>query len=184
MNFQQQKQNLLNKIDKSQKKSIDKGIIPLVNKINKKPNYYTTSSCSGRIIILARKSHKKQDTKWHFSTHSTTTFKQVKDSLNSIPKQELWFRQEPLILHVCCKALEDAKKLLNTARDVFKRSGIITLNKRIVLEIIGSDALYTLIARNGKLLINDSYLKDLVKEANKKMKNNKKKITKFYNFFL
>ena len=181
MTFQTQKSNLLSKIDKSQKKSVDKEIAPLINTINKKPNYYTTSSCSGRIVILAKKSHKKQETKWHFITHKTATFKEIKTSLKTIPKQELWFRQEPIILHICCKTIEDAKKLLNTARKVFKRAGIITLNKKIIVEIIGTDAMYTIIARNKRLLINDSYLKDLIKEANSKLKTNKDKIKKFYN---
>ena len=180
MLFQKQKKDFLKKIDKSQKKSIDREIIPLVKAINKKPNYYTTSSCSGRIVVLEKKSPKK-GTKWLYSTHKKASFKEIKNSLKTIPKEELWFRQEPIILHVCCKTIEDAKKLLNAARKVFKRAGIITLNKKIIIEIIGTEFIYTIIAGNRKLLINDSYLKELVKEANKKLAINKNKIKKFHN---
>jgi tRNA wybutosine-synthesizing protein 3 len=179
MDFQTQKSTFLKKIDKSKKKTVDKEIIPLISSINKNQNYYTTSSCSGRIVILEKKSEKRQN-KWLFITHKTTTFKQVKASLKTIPKEELWFRQEPLILHVCCKTIEDAKNLLNIARNVFKRAGIISINKRIIVEIIGTDALYTILARNKRLLVDDSYLKQLIKEANKKMTTNKNKINKFH----
>ena len=181
MSFENQKTTFLKKTDKSQKKSVDKEIIPLISSINKKPDYYTTSSCSGRIVILKKKSYKKQETKWLYSTHKKATFKQLKASLKTIPKEELWFRQEPIILHVCCKTIDNAKKLLNTARKIFKRAGIITLNKKIIIEIIGTEFIYTIIAKNRKLLVNDSYLKELVKEANKKLTANKNKIKKFHN---
>ncbi|MBW2966012.1 hypothetical protein KY342_02835, partial [Candidatus Woesearchaeota archaeon] len=52
MQFENQKKTFLKKIDKSKKGGIDKEIIPLVNKINNSRNYYTTSSCSGRIVLL------------------------------------------------------------------------------------------------------------------------------------
>jgi len=111
--------------------------------------------------------------------HKKADFKELKSSLKTIPKQELWFRQEPLILHICCKTINDAKKLLNIARTIFKRAGIITLNKKIIIEIIGTEFIHTIMARNKRLLVNDSYLKELVNEANKKLKTNKNKINKF-----
>jgi len=63
-NFLKQKSDFLKKIDKSKKKTIDKEIIPLIKSINKKPNYYTTSSCSGRIVVLKKGLQKKRGTKW------------------------------------------------------------------------------------------------------------------------
>ena len=180
-NFLKQKTNFLKKIDKSKKKSIDKEIILLIKSINKKQNYYTTSSCSGRIVILKKVPQKKKGTKWLYSTHEKADFRELKDSLKTIPKQELWFRQEPLILHICCRTMDDAKKLLNAARTIFKRAGIITLNKKIIIEIIGTEFIHTIISRNKRLLLNDSYLKELVTEANKNLKINSININKFHN---
>ncbi|MBW2980987.1 hypothetical protein KY360_06230 [Candidatus Woesearchaeota archaeon] len=179
-NFLKQKSDFLKKIDKSKKKSIDKEIIPLIESINKKQNYYTTSSCSGRVVILKKGPQKKKGTKWLYSTHKKADFRELKDSLKTIPKQELWFRQEPLILHICCKTLNDAKKLLNTARTIFKRAGIITMNKKIIIEIIGTELIHTIISRNRKLLVTEAYLKELVKEANNNMKINNNNINKFH----
>ena len=50
--FEKEKQDFLSKKDKSKKGSIDDGIIGLINLINSKSDYYTTSSCAGRIVLL------------------------------------------------------------------------------------------------------------------------------------
>ncbi len=80
-------------------------------------------------------------------------------------------------MHVCCKNLEAATKLLKIVRDLgIKRAGLINIDKRLILEIIGTESMETIIARNGNLLVNDEHLKILVKEANKKLERNKNKI--------
>ena len=50
--FLQRKKAILKKLDKSSKGDWDEKIISLCDKINSNDNYYTTSSCSGRIIIM------------------------------------------------------------------------------------------------------------------------------------
>jgi len=49
--FQPRKEQILRHVDLSRKGSIDEYIVSLVECINSKHNYVTTSSCSGRIII-------------------------------------------------------------------------------------------------------------------------------------
>ena len=51
-NFLQRKNDLLNKKDKSSIGKWDEKIATLCEVINKKDNYYTTSSCSGRIVVM------------------------------------------------------------------------------------------------------------------------------------
>ena len=58
--FSQRKKSLLEKKDKSSKNSWDKKIIKLCNKINKLEDYYTTSSCSGRIVLIINQNKKQQ----------------------------------------------------------------------------------------------------------------------------
>ncbi len=50
--FQKEKQDFLSKKGKSRKGGIDKEIRPLVDLINSFGEYYTTSSCSGRILLI------------------------------------------------------------------------------------------------------------------------------------
>lgn len=51
--FDIEKKRVLNeKLDISRKGSIDEPIVDLIEYINCESNYYTTSSCSGRIVIF------------------------------------------------------------------------------------------------------------------------------------
>ena len=50
--FLQRKKDILSKEDKSSKGDWDKRIIELCDKINSSEKYYTTSSCSGRVIVM------------------------------------------------------------------------------------------------------------------------------------
>lgn len=178
MSFEKNKRVFLNKSDKSKKKSVDTKIKKLVNLINSLPNYYTTSSCSGRIVLLKRKVGKK-GSKWLFISHNLVSFEQIKKKIK-LTKEEVWFKQEPLIMHICCKTVEDAKLFLKVVRQLFKRTGIISLGGKITIEIRGNEHLDTIIAKNDGLLVTESYLNILVKEANKKLERNFKNIKRFY----
>jgi tRNA wybutosine-synthesizing protein 3 len=183
MSFQNQKKTFLAKSDKSKKGKIDREILPLINKINNSENYYTTSSCAGRIVLLSKKSEKKQDAGWLYTSHNKISFKQIKKALAELPEADVWLRFEPLILHVASDTIENAQKLINTARDLgFRKSGIQSTRK-ILAEIASTEILDTIVAKKGKLLITDSYLKILIEEANKKLERNKRKIREFYKNF-
>lgn len=52
MDFAKQKANRLNHADLSRKGSVDVAIQDIVNLINSQPMFFTTSSCSGRTIII------------------------------------------------------------------------------------------------------------------------------------
>ena len=60
MNFDQQKKGILTRSDKSMKGGIDAPIRHIIDFLNGLPDYYTSSSCSGRILVFAMdKDHKK-----------------------------------------------------------------------------------------------------------------------------
>jgi len=181
--FETDKRTQLSRQDFSKKGAVDEKIKPLISKINSKKEYYTTSSCSGRIMILAEGETKK-DTKWIFVSHDKITFKQLKNSLKKIPKQTLWFRFEPMILHAACNLIDSAQKLVDMAKNAgFKKSGIMATSKRIVVEIRGTDFISAPIAFNGKISVDNDYLKVLINEANKKLKRNDGKIKKLKSIF-
>lgn len=176
------KHSILNRKDKSNKGSIDKDIVSLISIINKHPDFCTTSSCSGRIVLLIEpKSGIKKDFSFLYETHETATRKPIKKALKKLPRETIWFRFEPLILHIACSTSESAQHLLTIAQHSFKHSGIMTLNKRPILVIRGSEFLEAPIASNGKLIISEAYLRMLIKEANKKHKKNKERINDFTN---
>ena len=179
--FEKQKQSTLSKRDKSKKGCVDEEIKPLIDLINSNHNFYTTSSCSGRIALIAKKSEKKIDAEWLFISHNPIAIKDIEGSLTNLPSEQVWFKQESCIIHACARTLEDANKLVYIAKLCgFKRSCITSAGKRILVEVSSTESIETIIADNGTLLITKEYLNKLVEEANKKMYKNKTKIEKLF----
>ena len=52
LQFSSHKARALEKVDLSRKGSVDEAIMPMVKLLNSTDEYYTTSSCSGRISIF------------------------------------------------------------------------------------------------------------------------------------
>ena len=180
--FSKEKADFLKKKDKSKKGHVDRDIINLLNAINSKKDYYTTSSCSGRIVLLEKLSKKKSDSKWLLNKHNKINFNEIiKNLKKSKIKHEIWFKQEPLILHVRCRYLDAAKKLLDASRKIFKRAGIISLSdKKIIIEIIGSERIDAIIAYKN-FIADEKYSKNLIRYANKNFDENKRKSERFLN---
>ena len=118
--------------------------------------------------------------KWLFIKHSTIYLDEIKKSLAKIPKNDIWFKQESMIIHICCRNIESAQKMLvNCQQAGLKRAGIVTIGKRIMIEAFGTDRMDTIIAQNGNILVEEDYLKILIEEANLRHKRNLEKIKKF-----
>ncbi len=133
-NFQNNKKTYLAKLDKSKKGFIDAKAQSIISTINKKGNYYTTSSCSGR-VYFHRSAGKKNETEWINISHDL-----INNSFFTIENttSQIWLRYEGFILHVACKDAEAANSLLKVAQTVYKKSSILTMNKKIIVEIRSS----------------------------------------------
>jgi len=173
--FDINKRNALEKTDKSSKGSWDKKIIRLCEALNRKKHYFTTSSCAGRITIIKDPSTgKKQKSLWLFSSHEPTSIEEIKKHIKDT--ETAWLREEPFILHVSCRTINHAEKLLTLARNIgIKRSGIISLKKTVV-EIIGMEKIDMPIIIDHKQTIPDEQLKKIIEIANQKLKDNWKQI--------
>lgn len=155
--------------DKSPQGFVDKDIESLLNLLNSK-GYKTTSSCSGRIVLL--KTQEKGKAEWLYKTHTKANHKEIFPLL----KDKVWFLQEPVILHIKCKDLDSAQKLLTIAKNTgFKISGITSI-KNFTVELRGTERMETLLYRND-----EGYIRLLVEEANKKLKRTKERLNNFYN---
>jgi len=166
----------LYKPDKSRKGDVDKPIIPLIDYINKLDNYYTTSSCSGRIMLLTQ-AEKKPDVKWLYVSHEKVTLKNIMKTLVNPPEEMVWLRQENLILHVACRTIDDANKLLKISRDIgLRRSGIIADSNIIIVEICSTEKMDVPVSKNGKLIVSNDYIKTIVKIANEKFLKGREKL--------
>jgi len=180
--FERRKQDCLTKDDKSSIGGWDKSIAKLCDKINKLDNYYTLSSCSGRVVLI-KNLDKKQPGMFILRTHNKIKFEELIYSLKEAEKtkETLNFKQEPPILHICCENLEDAEKFLNKSRDSgWKNSGIMSTRGRIVLELRSTEYLALPIMEKGRILVSEEFIKILVRESNNRLEKGWEKIRKLY----
>ena len=179
--FNQNKKNTMQKLSKAIKEDkVDKGIIPLLDKINSYDEYYTSSSCYGRTVVLelpniGDKKNAKFLGKWHRKINK----KEVKDSLKKLKEGQIWFLSQAPIIHVFSKDLESGDKLVKRAVSCgFKNSGFRSISKNIVIEIVSTERLDCPIGKDGKFFGDDEYISLLVKIANEIIEKSTSKLKK------
>lgn len=180
MAFKDEKKKVLSRVDNSRKGDIDKEIRKLVDEINSKKSYYTTSSCAGRTVLLEKNGFKKNGSIWLYETHKKADFDKINIAIKATrTENDVWIKQESAILHICSETIEDADKICKIANFVgFKRAGIICISPNIMAEIFGNEKVEVRIMRNGKILVDEEFLKEIVCECNEKMQRNKVKLQK------
>jgi tRNA wybutosine-synthesizing protein 3 len=184
MDFEEQKKEYLDalyKPDNSKKGSVDEYVKPLIDLINIHPDYYTTSSCSGRIVLFTCEDYtKKYTANWIFVSHKEVSYEEMVPFLVDLPQTDVWFRQESFIFHVCAKDFESAQKFLVFAQaNGYKHTGIIGSKKRFIIEILGVERIASPIAVHGELIVDEVYLKTTLELANENLGRVHKGIDRF-----
>jgi len=161
---------------------MDEDFIPLCDYIIKTKNYFTSSSCAGRIALIGLgEDETKQESAFYRKWHRTVKESEVLEAVHEFKGTVLWFKQEPLILHLGTNNLENAKKILTLCEKAgIKRAGIKVAKKgKFITEILGTQNINAPI-KEGKMSVNDEYLKYLVEKGNEKFKKNQELIEKLY----
>jgi len=167
MGFVSAKKSALNNLAQSyREKDADEGVRGLLEAINSHDCMYTTSSCAGRTVLMADLGGKGVNyfrEKWH----SQVGVDEVLDCLD-VSDGVLWLRYESPILHVICREIGCATKMLYSVRECgFKRSGIQSIkDERILVEVLSTERVDAPIMRDAKVLVDESYVGELVKECN------------------
>lgn len=186
-NFEKQKTLATSGIDFSRKGSIDSKILDLSIFINNQNDFFTTSSCSGRIILFddktdaSEKVSNKQGCQWLFTSHDMVDTKQVIPVLTNITGNCV-FKFEPFVLHVQCRTTQHAQLLLQCAvQSGFRNSGISLGKKgKIIVGVRSTHSMEVPLSHSGHLLVSTEYVEFLIKLANKKMEENFRRIDRFF----
>ncbi|AAL64532.1 tRNA-wybutosine modification methyltransferase TYW3 [Pyrobaculum aerophilum] len=134
---------------------VDGDILPLLRLLNRHPHIYTTSSCSGRIMVAeaVRPSYSKGRgfrpvAKWHYPIDSDI----VKEVLEGV--DNAWLMVRGAILHISAADAKTAYRLVELGRETgHKHSGIIAMNKGgIFVEILGEERLDIPLKSRGRVL--------------------------------
>ena len=180
--WKQRKEYFINRLKRELKEGrVDIDILPLLESINELENFYTTSSCSGRIqVYCAELPGDKFGLKTLVKWHRVITTDELKEVLRKSDCKNIWLAVLPPIIHVVAKDVESANLMLHIARDAgFKHSGILSVKpERIVIEITGSERIELPIKLNNTQIVPESALEDIVRAANEMLKITKKKLSR------
>ncbi|XP_035882188.1 tRNA wybutosine-synthesizing protein 3 homolog isoform X2 [Phyllostomus discolor] len=159
--FRRWKAQCLSKADLSLKGSVDEDVAEIVQLLNGQEQFFTTSSCSGRIILIDGSINgfevQKQNCRWLLVTHKPCTKDDVIVALRNANGDAV-LKFEPLVLHVQCRQLQDAQ----------------------ILAVRSTHGLEVPLSHEGKLMVTEDYIDFLLKIANQKMEENRKRIERFY----
>jgi tRNA wybutosine-synthesizing protein 3 len=134
---------------------VDGDILPLLRLLNTHPNIYTTSSCSGRIMVAetVRPSYSKGRgfrpvAKWHHPVPAELVAEAVAEVDNA------WLMVRGAILHLAAADAKTAYRLVEFGRETgHKHSGIIAINRGgIFVEILGEERLDIPLKRGGVVI--------------------------------
>lgn len=171
-------------IEAKKRNEVDEDIIPLLDLINSFEDFVTLSSCSGRIAVMdmpefGDKVEAKFLGKWHRCVSFDEVFEAIKKG-----KQTTWLMMFPPIIHVACRDLESAEKLMAIANNAgLRRSGLISL-KHNVVEMNSLERLEAPVAVKGRMIVGEEGLRAMVEFANKKLKRSKEKLKRLYDLLL
>ena len=142
----------------------DKPILEMLNWFNEQADFYTLSSCSGRIVVFERHQDVVKGGQWIVSEHATVTSDATWKALTtSNHTGQVSFIVEPLLLHIACSTLERARHLLSLAiRSGYKESGLGAGSTRHIVAIRTTAMRMEIpIAEDGKVFITEDQMKIL-----------------------
>ena len=154
----------------------DRQMVPLLEFIASSREFFTSSRCAGRIILLKLDSEgSKAESAFIRRWHRKVKFSELWKALEESPKAgEVWLKLDPFILHAGTDSLENARRLLKIMQAAgVKRGGIINAKEgRFIVEMIGTQAIALPVMNRGRPLAGKGYLKWLLGKANAKLARN------------
>jgi len=178
--FLQAKERAMESLKKAiEKKEVDEKAIPIIKKLNGIDEFFTTSSCSGRIVILEIPSlGNKVGAKFLGKWEDNIALDDIKNALGKAREGEIWLLAQPPIFHVSASDLDAAYRLIKAAKQSgFKNSSIRAIGKRVAVEISSTEEMDVPLGIDGKLLCDEKYLSLLVSLANEIMERAKNKLS-------
>ncbi|MEM4257094.1 MAG: hypothetical protein QXD98_01915 [Candidatus Diapherotrites archaeon] len=159
---------------------VDPQIVSLCEFVKSTKNYFTSSSCSGRILLIEKLGVRKIDNFFHRKWHREISKSELLEALDVQTFGELWFRVDPFILHLGCVDLESAVIALNAMKKAgVKRGGIIVAEpEKFLIEFQGTNVMSFPIKVNEVLLANDLLIDNLVLKANALLVENYRRLAR------
>jgi tRNA wybutosine-synthesizing protein 3 len=160
-------------------KKIDPLMIPISQYLAKTTDYFTTSTCSGRITLMdLEKNEKKREgafyRKWHRKVKFSEMWKGIEEHAHT---GNLWFKQDAFVYVIGMRTLEQAKKIIAVCQKAgIKRYGVHHFEEgKVLMEIFGTHSMSVPLTEGKKRLADKEYVKKILQIANRKWDANEKK---------
>lgn len=158
---------------------VDQRALPVLEALNAREEYFTTSSCAGRIVLLevpsiGNKTGARFLEKWDDAIDTAA----LQRALARANDGELWLMAQPPIFHIAATDIEAAAALVSVARESgFKNSSIKALGSRIRVEIASTEEMDVPLGKDGRLFCDRKYLELVVELANEILYSVQEKLT-------
>ncbi|ASJ06117.1 tRNA(Phe) 7-((3-amino-3-carboxypropyl)-4-demethylwyosine(37)-N(4))-methyltransferase Taw3 [Thermococcus pacificus] len=159
---------------------VDEDIIELLLLINSIKGVYTTSSCSGRIGIIEEPAlGAKPLSRWLIKVHRPIEFEEALDALRNAREGLIFLKSQPPIFHIVAEDMENAKKLHEIGlASGFKYTTFKVISNRYLVEINATEYLTTPLGKDGKVLVDEAYLRFAIEVGNSMLKRSKGRLTR------
>ena len=174
-------------IERLRGKGADEEVEEVLQRINVLEDFFTTSSCSGRIALISlpeigAKREARFIGKWHRPVKKEEVLEAI-SSAKSSRNGDVWFIAQSPIVHVACRTLEKATALLRIAIESgFKYSGIKAIakhNGRVIVEIMSTERMDVPLASDDRMLCSEAHLDFILAKANIMLNRGKEKLKRF-----
>ena len=180
--FEEQKKKALERL---RIRGADEEVAEIIEALNRLDDFYTTSSCSGRVaLICIPEIGAKREAEFIGKWHRAVTKEEVLAAIKAPKKGELWLISQSPILHVSCRGLEKAKTLLRIAIESgFKYSGIKAISKdngKVMVEIMSTERMDVPLGKDNEIFCSETYIAYIVQKANFMLTRGKGKLERLY----
>jgi tRNA wybutosine-synthesizing protein 3 len=185
LTFEEQKKRALERL---RIQGADEEAEAILKEINSFEDFFTTSSCSGRIVLIClpeigAKQEARFIGKWHHQVRKEEVLAAMSDATPPI-KGEIWLIAQSPIVHVACRSLEKATALLRIAIESgFKYSGIKAItkdNEKVMVEMMSTERMDVPLALDDVMFCSETYLDFILLKANFMLERGKDKLKRFH----
>jgi len=163
---------------------LDTELLPLLVLVNRDVDLYTTSSCSGRVVVMdSEYPWEREETGIVFKTHNPIKPSDLEFIYSKPVYKRLWIVVSGPIIHIYSRSFKLASTILNTARRVgFKHSGVMHYSKDtgLFIELVTGIYIAQLARTRDEVIIEQTKIAKLVDVVNNTLLEGKKRLEALY----
>lgn len=163
---------------------LDRDLLPLLILLNRDVDFYTTSSCSGRIVVMdSDYPWIRDETNIVFKSHIPITEIELDFIYKIKPHRNIWLNVTGPIIHIYSSSLKKTMWLLNNTRKWgFKHSGIlhVSRDKGVFIELVTGIYLSQCLRIGERVVIDRGDLPNILNLVNTSLVEGKKRLHRLY----